>query len=304
MRVSTPMVMGNLAQRIAANAERLYRLQQQISSGKRMLSPADDPTAAARAAQMRSSLAQVAQYADNVERAAQMLKTTDGLLGDLGAAMRSARDIALQAADGALSADSRAALARELEDLIRRVMEIGNAESNGYHAFAGYRTLTVPFAENPAGPPPVLYNGDDGKQTIEVGRNASMVVNVTGSVVFNMNGAANPALDDLFATLTELRDNILAGDSAAISQGIADIDAHLQRVGVLRAEVGGKLQQLDLCATRLQGVELAVSEALSKTEDLDLAQAVVDLQAEQNIYQATAALAAQVGQLKLVDYLL
>ena len=304
MRVSTPMITGHLAERIAANAERLFRLQQQVSSGKRMLAPSDDPTAAARAVEMRSSLTQIAQYADNVERATQKLKTVDVLLGDLGNAIRSARDIALQAANGAMSADSQAALARDLDDLIRRIMETGNAESNGYHVFAGYKTLTVPFATNPSGTPPVIYSGDEGQQSVEVGRDASIVVNVPGSVVFNMGGTANPALDDLFTTLTELRDQILAGDAAAISQQITDIDAHLQRVLVFRADVGGKVSQLDLCATRLQGMHLTVTDALSKTEDVDLSQVVVDLQTQENIYQATAAVAAQVSRLSLVDYLL
>jgi len=304
MRVSTPMMMGNLAARIAANAESLYRLQQQIASGKRMLAPSDDPTGSAHAAQMRSSLSQIAQYADNVERATEELNTAEGLLGDLATAIRSARDIALQAANEALSADSRAALAGELEDLMRRMMEIGNAESNGYHVFAGYQTLSVPFAENPAGVPPIIYNGDDGKQTIEVGRNASIVVNLPGSAVFNIGGAASPGLDDLFTMLTKLRDYILAGDSGGISQQITDIDAHLQRVLVQRAEVGGKVSQLDMCKTRLQNVDLTVREALSKVEDVDLAQAVVELQAQENMYQATAAVVAQVSRLQLVDFLL
>jgi len=296
------MIVGNLAQRIADNAERLYRLQQQISSGKRMLAPSDDPTAASRAAQMRSSLAQIAQYADNVELGSQKLKTVDGLLGDLGTALRSARDIALQGANGALSADSRSGLAEELDDLIRRVMEIGNAESGGYHVFAGFNALTVPFATT-GGTPPVSYGGDSGQQMIEIGRNASICVNLAGDEVFNMGGASDPALDDVFTTLTQLRDEILAGDSAAISQRVTDIDAHLSRTLVLRAEVGGKLQQLDLVATRLQGVELAVQDALSKTEDVDLAQAAVELQMQQNIYQATAMIAAQVSALQLVNFL-
>jgi len=304
MRVSTPMMTGNLAARIAANAERLYRLQQQISSGKRMLAPSDDPTAASRAAQMRSSLAQVAQYADNVELATQKLNTVDGLLGDLSTAIRSARDIALQAANGTLSADSRQALALQLDDVIRRVMEIGNSESGGHYVFAGYRTQTTPFASNAGATPPVIYNGDDGQQNIEVGRNASVAVNLPGSIVFNMGSAADPGLDDVFTSLTKLRDSIAAGDSAAISQQITDVDAHLERALVLRGDVGGKLQRLEMCANQLQNVDLAVSEALSKTEDVDLAQAAVDLQMQQNIYQATAAVAAQLNQMQLVDYLL
>lgn len=303
MRVSTPMIMSNLAARIAANAEALYRLQQQIASGKRMLAPSDDPTAASRAAQMRSSLAQIAQYADNVERATQQLNTVDELLGDLAGAIRSARDIALQAANETLSEDSRAGLAQQLGDLIQRTIEIGNSESGGYYVFAGFKTTTMPLAPNPGGTPPVLYNGDDGRQVIEVGRDAAIVVNLPGSQVFNMGGAADAGLDDLFTTLSALRDNILAGDSAAISQQIGDIDAHLQRVLVQRADVGGKLSQLEMCATRLQSVELTVTEALSKVEDVDLAQAVVELQMQQNIYQATAAVAAQVSNLRLLDFL-
>lgn len=302
MRVSTPMIMGNLAQRIADNAERLYRLQQQISSGKRIQAPSDDPVGASRAAQMRSSLAQLAQYAANVDLGSQKLKTVDGLLGDLATTLRSARDLALQGANGALAEDSRSGLASVVDDLIRQVTAIANSESGGYYVFAGLKTLTTPFAST-GGTPPVSYAGDSGTQNIEVGRNASIVVSVSGDQVFNMNGAADPALDDVFTTLTKLRDEILAGDNAGVSQRITDLDAQLGRALVLRADVGGKLQQLDLCATQLQNVQLSVQDALSKTEDVDLAQAAVDLQAQQNLYQATAAVAAQVSQWTLLNYL-
>lgn len=303
MRISTSMINANLAQRLADSTESMYRLQQQISSGQRLTAPSDDPTAAARAAGLTSSLSQVAQYTDSVDVATQKLNTVDSLLSDLTSVLQSARDTAIQAADDTLSDESLAALATQVDGVIQQVMDLANSESNGYYVFSGFSTTTLPFAATGGTAPAASYAGDSGAQSIAVGRNASVIVNITGDQLFNMGGAADASLDDLFTTLTTLRDCISAGDSAAVSQCLEDIDAHLGRVGTYQAEIGGRLDQLELATTRLESMQDTMTSALSDVADTDLVQAAVDLQSEQTVYQATAAIASQVSQLTLLNYL-
>ena len=111
------------------------------------------------------------------------------------------------------------------------------------------------------------------------------------------------SLDDLFTTLSLLSDEIRAGDANAVSARLADMDAHLSRVLELRAEVGGRINRLELCTDRLADMKVSLTEMRSEVEDADLVQAVVDLETQENIYQATASAAARIGQLSLLDFL-
>jgi flagellar hook-associated protein 3 FlgL len=303
MRVTTSMIAGNLIARLAQTTERIYQLQGQIASGKRVLRPSDDPTAAARARSLHSDLAQIGRYADNVSYATNLLQDLDGTLSAIANVVRDARDIAVQAANPTLTQNQPVALAAQVDQLIGRLVSLGNTQRDGRYIFAGHRTLTQPFAASGSPPPPVDYSGDSGQMQIEVAQGETVVANITGDTLFNAGGAANPALDDLFTTLTHLRDEILAGDANAVSARLADLDAHLSRVLELRAEVGGRVNRLQLSADRLDNMRISLSEMASKAEDADLARAVVDLQTQQNIYQATAASAAQIGQLTLLDFL-
>ena len=303
MRVTTSMIAGNLIARLAQTTERIYQLQGQIASGKRVLRPSDDPTAAARARSLHSDLAQIGRYADNVSYATNLLQDLDGTLSAIANVVRDARDIAVQAANPTLTQNQPVALAAQVDQLIGRLVSLGNTQRDGRYIFAGHRTLTQPFAASGSPPPPIAYSGDSGQMQIEVAQGETVVANITGDTLFNAGGAANPALDDLFTTLTHLRDEIQAGDANAVSARLADLDAHLSRVLELRAEVGGRVNRLQLSADRLDNMRISLSEMASKAEDADLARAVVDLQTQQNIYQATAASAAQIGQLTLLDFL-
>jgi len=303
MRVTTSMIAGNLIAELAQTTSRMYQLQGQIATGKRVMRPSDDPSAAARANSLRSDLNQVGRYAENVAYATNLLNDLDGTLGDITNTVRSVRDLAVQAAIPALSQDQNEAIAANVDELISRLVALGNTERDGRYVFAGYSSLSKPFAASGSGTPPVTYSGDSGQDRIEVAQGDTVVGNVTGDTLFNMGGAANPALDDLFTTLTTLRDEIRSGDANAVSARLTDIDAHLSRLLELRADVGGRVDTLYLCADRLQRMQISLTDMCSQAEDVDLAEATVRLQTEQNIYQATAAAAAQIGQLTLLNFL-
>lgn len=303
MRITTGMIASNLIARMGQTAERLYRLQGQIASGKRVLRPSDDPTAAARARSLRSDLAQIARFAQNVTYAANLLRDLDSTLGAISSTVRAARDIAMQAAAPSLAENQADVLAAMVDELIERLVALGNTQRDGRYVFAGHRTLDKPFQINGTPPPPVTYGGDSGLVRVEVAQGDTIVANVTGDTLFNLGGAADPALDDLFTTLSLLRGEIQAEDANAVSARLADLDAHLSHLLELRAEAGGRVDRLELCSDRLEDMRISLSDMMSRAEDVDLARAVVNLQIQENIYQATAAAAARIGQLTLLDFL-
>jgi flagellar hook-associated protein 3 FlgL len=303
MRISTPLISDNILFRLQASAEQLFRVQEQLSSGRRLLTPADDPPSANRAAMLRSGLAATERYARAAEYAQSALSVLDSTLASIVDALRSVRDTALEAANTSPTPEARDAQAALIENAIDLLLDLGNTQRiAGIYMFAGYRTTEAPFVRT-GGSSPVDYLGDTGESEVEIGAGIAVTVNITGDRLYNMAGAADPGLDDLFTTLETLRTEILAGDANAVSARITDIDSHLQRVLGMRAEAGARLRQVEFMADRIADTSLTLSTLLSDTEDVDMAQAIIDLQSRENLYEATAALAAGIQALRLLDYL-
>ena len=213
------------------------------------------------------------------------------------------RDTALEAANTSPAPEARDALAALVENSMALLLDMGNTQRiAGIYMFAGYRSTQAPFVRT-AGSPPVDYVGDSGQSQVEIGAGIGVTVNITGDRLYNMGGAADPGLDDLFTTLETLRTEILAGDPNAVSARITDIDAQLQRILGMRGEAGARLRQVEFMADRMADTRLMLSKLLSQTEDVDMAQAIIDLQSRENLYEATAAVAAGIQALRLLDYL-
>jgi flagellar hook-associated protein 3 FlgL len=297
------MMNQNLIGRLGQTTENLYRLQEQLSSGLRVLRPSDEPVSAVRAAALRSALAEVAQYQKNAEEADTLLKMTDSALAEIADLVRSARDCGLAGSTGTADEAMREALAKSVDQMLQAVVRAANGERAGRFIFAGYKTNAAPFAFDAASDPPVTYSGDSGVSYFEVGRSSTVAVNLPGDEIFNMGGTADPSLEDLFATLNSLKEALLSGDTGAMQTSLSVIDEHLSRILNLRAEVGARQQGLELAMNRLSDTDFSLRESLSSTEDADLSKVLVELQSQQNVYQATAAVAALLGRLGLLEFM-
>jgi flagellar hook-associated protein 3 FlgL len=303
MRITTALMTRNLLARLEQSTERLARLQEQIASGLRVIRPSDDPPAARRAAALKSGLSEIGQFLKNCDEARSLLSMTDDALAQITNLVQQARTSALTGATDTASQASRQSLAAVIDQTMQSLVTAANAERAGRYLFAGFKTTAAPFALNAGGSPPVSYSGDSGVSLFQIGRSSNVEVNLAGDQVFNINGQASPDLPDLFSTLDGLKQALLAGDTDAIQTSITEIDDHLSRLLTLRAEVGARVQGLDLAQDRLTSTQLYFQDLVSQAEDADLAKAVVELQAQQNIYQATAAAAALLSQPGLLQYL-
>jgi flagellar hook-associated protein 3 FlgL len=297
------MLTRGLLANLEFTTERMAKLQEQIASGRKISRPSDDPAGVRRAASLRSSLTEVTQHTKNAEAAASLLGMTENGLAEIGDLLRATRATALSGASGTSDDQERAALAAVVEQNMESLVRSGNSDLSGRFLFGGYMTNAAPFSLDLSADPPVTYTGDDGVSTFQIGRSSYVAVNLSGDQVFNMGSTATPGTPDMFDTLNQLKAALLSGDTTAIQDCITQLDAHSERILNLRAAVGARQQGLELAKDRLSSTEISLKEFLSKTEDTDMAEATVNLQAQQNIYQATAAAAGLISEHTLLDYL-
>jgi flagellar hook-associated protein 3 FlgL len=189
MRISSNQLYDAGVRGMERNQSQLLKLQEQISSGRRILTPADDPVGAARALTVTQTREVAAQYARNQGAAADRLGLVDSQLGAVTDLLQSVRERVIQAGNTILSDSDRQAVASELEARFAELLGIANSKNaDGDYLFAGHQGATTPFvlsaATSSAAPTSVSYFGDDGERLMQVGPAQQMPSSVAGSDLF------------------------------------------------------------------------------------------------------------------------
>ena len=182
LRVSTNTLYRTGELNIVSRQKDLLAAQVQLSSGKRIASPADDPLGAADAAAMRSSLAQFSQFKQNQDHARYALNLQESSLAQMIGSVQDLQEKLIAAGNGAYGNSERATIAQELEGILGRMIGLANSgDGAGGYLFAGSRVATVPFTQNGNA---VTFNGDAVLQRLEVSKDRYLQIKFSGDAIF------------------------------------------------------------------------------------------------------------------------
>jgi flagellar hook-associated protein 3 FlgL len=190
MRVATSMIFDAGVAAINRQTASLLHLQQQVATGRRILTPSDDPVAAARALEVTQSKDINAQYSTNVDNANSALGLEEGQLTSVNDMFARIKELTVQAGNTTLSSNDRKSIAFELRARFDELLGIANAtDGQGQFMFSGYMGSTKPFAGNvdqinalPANE--IGYLGDDGQRTLQVSTSRTLEISDSGNDVF------------------------------------------------------------------------------------------------------------------------
>ena len=199
MRVSTSTLYQAGTSALLNQQADMVKTQQQMATGRRILTAADDPVGASTALRVSQSLASNQQLQANQQSANDSLSIAESTMGSVGDLLQSVQQRLLQAQNSTLSASDRSVIANEVDGMLGQLTGLANAkDGSGAYLFAGYSESTQPFVSGAGG---VAYQGDDGSRKLEVASGRTLGVSASGSDVFmrikNGNGvfatAANGA---------------------------------------------------------------------------------------------------------------
>ncbi len=198
MRISTPQMHQSALNGMLEQQSRLNRTQLEIASGKRIQSPADDPSGATAVLALQRTLASTEQYQKNAESVRIRLSQEEDLLAKINHVLDRVRELSLQANNAALSANDRDMLAVEVEQRLDEIRGYANArDANGEYLFAGYQSSAQPFVVGGSGS--VQYVGDNGRRFVQIGTDRQVAIGDSGADVFmairNGNGWFTTAPD-------------------------------------------------------------------------------------------------------------
>ena len=183
MRISTSQFALQGLNLILERQQQAAHLQNQIATGKRILSPADDPAGAARVLDINTRIQQTTQFQTNADVATLRLEQEESTLVGIGNTLQRLRELNLQGMSGQYGDAERAFIAAEVRERLAELVELGNtSDSNGEYLFAGFKTTTVPITVNTAGQ--IVYNGDQGQRLLRIAPNREIADRDSGSDVF------------------------------------------------------------------------------------------------------------------------
>lgn len=190
MRISTSAIYDAGIRAMQEQTGKLMQVQQQIASGRRILTPADDPVAAARVLEVSQSQSLNQQYASNTAAAGDSLTLEESVLGSISALLQDVRDITVSAGNATFNDNDRRALASELRGRYQELLGLANStDGSGQYMFSGYQGSVRPFSESAPGT--VLYNGDQGQRLIQVSASRRIAVSDAGVDVFQRIPSGN-----------------------------------------------------------------------------------------------------------------
>ena len=183
MRISTSAIYDAGIRAMQEQTGKLMQVQQQISSGRRILTPADDPVASARVLEVSQSQSLNQQYTTNSAAAGDSLALEESVLGSVSGLLQDVRDVVIQAGNATLNPSDRAILADALRGRYQELLGLANStDGSGQYMFSGYQGGIRPFSESAPGK--VDYSGDQGQRLIQVSPSRQIAVSDAGVDVF------------------------------------------------------------------------------------------------------------------------
>jgi len=197
MRVSTSGMFDSGTATILQQQEALVKTQQQLSTGRRILTPSDDPIAAAQTVSLSQAASLNTQFSVNRDHAIASLGLVETTLDNVTNNLQDIREIAVHAGNSSLTDTDRKSLATELRNRFEALLGQANTtDSSGNYMFSGFQAKTQPFSRSGLD---VQYNGDQGQRLNQVGPTRQMAVSNSGTEVFerikNGNGIFTTAAD-------------------------------------------------------------------------------------------------------------
>ena len=239
----------------------LSKTMEQLSTGKRINSAADDAAGLAISNKMTSQIRGLNQAVRNANDGISMVQTAEGATQEITNMLQRMRELAVQGANDTYSADDRTALGKEVSQLEAEITRIAtNTKWNGMSVLSSAQDKTLQVG---------IANSTDSDVTISLQDMTSSGLDVAG-LDLGSHASAQGALDKL--------------------------DAAIGKVDSFRADLGAKVNRLNYAADNLNNVSMDTSASRSRIQDTDYAQATTELARTQIIQQAATAMLAQANQ--------
>lgn len=329
MRITNKMLSNNFLNDVEVNLNNLKTLQQQLTSGKQVKRPSDDPFRVARSMQLHTDIGRNVQYNKNIEDAINFLDVTDTALGQVTNVFARMRELLVSSGNGAYGEDEKKAIRDEVNQKVSELGQILNSNFDGKYVFAGTRATTKPIiVENKSDKTTLDYNGRSGvkldptniadkeeekmlgeKLTAEISQGVVLEYNITAKELLQFTVKGTGGKPDKNIDVKEVLDKIVnhlnnpTAGTAELNEDLQNIDDAVGNLLKLRSEVGAKQNRMESARDKNKEQNFNLKQILSKTEDIDVSEKYMEYSVMQSVYLASLQTSSRILQPTLMDYL-
>ena len=287
MRVANKAIYDSVKYNLGSIYEELNKANEIATTGKRINNLSDDPMGLTQSLNIRSALSSIEQMGRNISYGNSWLTASESALTNVQNIISDTKGLCVQMANATTGSDQRASAAVIVQNMLDEIVSLANTDVTGNYIFAGSKTDTIPFGQDGT------YNGDNNPFTIKISQNSTVEVGSDGEAVFGT----------VFNTLVDLKAALQSNDVGGIQDAMDKLDTHFDDISGKISDVGSKMNRMEIKDKIFQDLNFSNTERLSKIEDADIAEAIMNVKAAELTYQAALASSSKVMTLTLVDYL-
>ncbi len=291
MRISTYWQFRRMERATEQSVHQMALWQRRVATGKRVEQPSDDPVGSVHSLALRDQIGQIDQYTRNIREARLFLQATEQAFADIGDLLHRTRQVVTQGANDTNDAAAREALAQEIREIQRRLLQIGNQRPDGErYLFSGQTVHTAPI-DVVGGV--ASYVGDGNPLMVNIAADRTIAMNFSGA-----------RIADLYNKLAQIENNLVTNASLPLSMvDLQDIEQYQSEFHRYRGEVGVRMRELTNYEQLHMSRRDQLTGNLADIEEIDLAEAISRLKQSELSYQASLQVFTRVQSVNLFDFL-
>jgi flagellar hook-associated protein 3 FlgL len=300
-RITPAMVTSATLNDLNASLSSLQRTTDELSSGRTILEPSDNPYGASQVIDLQSQLEGLSAYEGNAQDGISWENTATNAMSSIGQVVQRVRELLVQGANGTYNQSDLETMALQVEQLTEAIKQDANTQYAGQYVFSGTETTTAPYEQGANDE----YKGNEETIGRTVGPGAS--VNITTNISTLLGNGEEAEDEKLLDTLRTIAKNMRGGtaeDQALLGGAdLQKLDANIATLTQLQASAGSATDQLQTALTRNEDLQNSITEALSNTDATNIAAASITYANEQAAYEAALRAGASIVQESLLNFL-
>ncbi len=300
MRISSSQIYASAINSILGQQSDLTKVQLQIASGRKILTPADDPAGSARALNLQESASSTSQYGRNIDIATSQLQFEESNLTGVTELIQRVRELTVQGNNDTLDSSSRGQIATEIRQRFDELFSLANTrDANNEYIFSGFQSKTQSFTLNSNGS--VAYNGDEGQRFLQIGSSRQVATGDSGADVFGLVGSGNGQFTTTGNALNT--GSGVIGTGSITNQNAYVADNYTVVLGERTGVTGGAIGLVDTNANDTLQYELRINGTLVYTANEGDSRTLAQIQGDINAQVGTTNVRAYLdaGQLYLAN---
>ncbi|SDK03897.1 flagellar hook-associated protein FlgL [Sediminibacillus albus] len=289
MRVTQSMLSNNMLKNLSNSYNSLGKYMDQLSTGKKVNRPSDDPVVAMKGMNYRTQVTEIEQFQRNTSEVHNWMDNSDSAMDQATQAMQRLRELAVQSSNGTYEEGQRENISNEVDQLRDHLIDIANTKVNGKYIFNGTKTDVAPVTDDGQ------LRDAGGDVLIEVASGTKLKANIDAGSVFS---------EDLFAEIQAFSDSLKSDvPDEDLGANIGLLDGHIDKVVNERADLGARMNRLELIENRLSSQEVTANKIMSDNEDVDIEKVIMNLTTQESIHRAALSAGSRIIQPTLTDFL-